>query len=362
MNMWDFVLKLRNKECPDDMNEMLNFWTEELCKAREIRGWFGNGVQLKEDYVRTAVIDIMISAGKKEDENEKNKDIFKKFIEKYIDTKDEAKREEDIKKLFYAAIRNKVFEMMFSRRKASGEDPDKNYEYKPKEPTMNALSIDYTPDDEKSMEQKRRELQDMDVEDVVSCYQIMELVDTEIFDKVVDFIETKDAWGRSSEFDNGKFPIYFHNPKFVDIKTCKDFDKLVWTKNVTKNLCLDDEGEYARDFILFMPWQKYPVKGGGKYTAKKYIGYIEAQYIKSRIEQKFRQLNLNDSTISEHLKGKQGVEKEFYRLLDEKKLTNKDIQAYCYQEFEDIIRENFKERMPDIIDLENLEKNSEFSD
>ncbi len=365
MNMWDFILKLRNKECPDDMNEMLNFWTEALCKDKNIRGWFRNAVQLKEDYVRAAVIDVMISAGKKEDENEKNKDRFRSFIEQHIDTEDEAAREEKIKSDFYKAVYNKVWGMVFVRKKGDpseeSEESEKQCEYK--EPALNAVSIDYTPDEnEKNMEQKHKELQEMGFEDKFSCDQIMELVDTEIFDKVVDFIEKKDAWGHYSKFKDKKFPIYFHNPKFVDIKTCNDIDKLSWTKNVMKNLCLDDEGKYAKDFILFMPWEKYPVKSGGKYTSEEYIEYMKSQYIKSRIEEKFEELNLNDSTISDHLRGEQGVEKEFHRLLDEKKLTSKDIHAYCYKEFEDIIRENFKERMPDIIDLEDLEEDSEFSD
>ena len=365
MNMWDFVLKLRNKEWPDDVNEMLNYWTKRLCKAREIVGWFGKATQLKEDYVRTAVIDIMISTRKKEDENEKNKDRFRSFIEQHLDTEDETAREEEIGKEFYSAVRNKVYEMIFVKKKSDpSEESEKQCEYK--EPALNAVSIDYTPDDnEKSMEQKHKELQDMGFEDEFFYYQIMELVATEIFDKVVDFIEKKDAWGHYSEFMDKKFPIYFHNPKFVDIKTCRDIDKLMWTTNVTKNLCLDDEGKCAKDFILFMPWEKYPVSaeyGGGKYTSKKYIEYIRAQYERSRIEEKFEDLNLNDSTISGNLRGENGVEKEFHRLLDEKRLTSKDIHAYSYKGFEDIIRDNFKERMPDIIDLENFEKDSEISD
>ncbi|MBP5201717.1 hypothetical protein J6253_03160 [bacterium] len=385
MNMWDFILKLRNKECPDDMNEMLNFWTEALCKDKNIRGWFRNAVQLKEDYVRAAVIDIMISAGKKEDENEKNKDRFRSFIEQHIDTEDEAAREEKIKSDFYKAVYNKVWGMVFVRKKGDpseeSEESEKQCEYK--EPALNAVSIDYTPDEnEKNMEQKHKELQEMGLEDKFSCDQIMELVDTEIFDKVVDFIEKKDAWGHYSEFKDKKFPIYFHNPKFVDIKTYDDIDKLIWTKNVTNNLCLDDEGKCAKDFILFMPWEKYPLKNKEKhtfeecpvkkytskkrpvkkYTSEEYIGYIKSKYKESHIEEKFEELNLNDSTISGNLRGENGVEKEFHRLLDEKKLTSKDIHAYCYKEFEDIIREKFEKRMPDIIDLENSEEDSEISD
>ncbi len=305
--IWDSLVKFRGGDKSKQVwDDLFDFFAERIRLNRKLwESFLGGAEWMKDELEMNAVVLCMEKI---------RKGALNKFIEDHENLTDEDVREKETKAyIYFIIVRDCV------KEKQKKDQIDRKSQSVDAADGENGPVIQISSSDDNDF--------------FIDKERVMEIA----FDKVVDFIEKKDARGTGTE----RKPIYFNDPRFVDINNSSDFENLVWSKSVVANNMLNDEGKNARVFILFMPWEKCKLAGFGKYTLEKYIAYIKSKGLSEK---------LSDSTESGR---KVGIESRFHEILTEEKVMETAID-YWDELFKDLLRDKFETRKP-----KKSEKNSE---